>query len=147
MNDIGKKAHVLKHSHGICVVGAFDKNLYEGYIWTILHPTQINISSLCTSWYNFFDKYINTDGRKNILIIMGVVFLQNGRIESYIIKTFRRHMGIYVMFFPIHIYNIQEYEGCIQGGNKSQKFLSVIKVHHIMMLKYHHNSYHVFMMQ
>ena len=34
MNDIGKRAHVLKHSHGRCVIGAFDTNLYEGYIWT-----------------------------------------------------------------------------------------------------------------
>ena len=34
MNDIGKIAHVLKHSYGTCVVGSFDKNLQEGYIWT-----------------------------------------------------------------------------------------------------------------
>ena len=34
MNDIGKRAHVLKHSHGRCVVGALDKNVHEGYIWT-----------------------------------------------------------------------------------------------------------------
>ena len=33
MNDIGKRAHVLKHSHGRCVVGAFDKSLLEGSIW------------------------------------------------------------------------------------------------------------------
>ena len=34
MNDIGKRAHVLKHSHGKRVVGAFDKILHEGSIWT-----------------------------------------------------------------------------------------------------------------
>ena len=34
MNDIGKRAHGLKHSHGRCVVGAFDKILHEGFIWT-----------------------------------------------------------------------------------------------------------------
>ena len=28
MNDIGKRAHVLKHSHGRCVIGAFDKILH-----------------------------------------------------------------------------------------------------------------------
>ena len=33
INDIGKRAHVLKNSHGRCVAGAFDKNLHEGYIW------------------------------------------------------------------------------------------------------------------
>ena len=34
MNDIGKIAHVLNHSHGRCDIGAFDKNLHEGSIWT-----------------------------------------------------------------------------------------------------------------
>ena len=33
MNEIGKIAHVLKHSHGKRVVGAFDKILHEGSIW------------------------------------------------------------------------------------------------------------------
>ena len=33
MNDIGKRAHVLKHSHGRCVIGSFDKILLEGSIW------------------------------------------------------------------------------------------------------------------
>ena len=32
MNDIGKRAHVLKHSYVRCVVGAFDKILHEGSI-------------------------------------------------------------------------------------------------------------------
>ena len=34
VNDIGKIAHVLKNSHGRCVVGPFDKVLNEIYIWT-----------------------------------------------------------------------------------------------------------------
>ena len=34
MNDIVKRAHVMKNSHGRCVVGAYDKILHEGYIWT-----------------------------------------------------------------------------------------------------------------
>ena len=33
MNEIGKIAHVLKHSRGRCVIGAFDKILHEGSIW------------------------------------------------------------------------------------------------------------------
>ena len=28
MNDIGKSAHVLKNSHGRCVVSSFDENLH-----------------------------------------------------------------------------------------------------------------------
>ena len=35
MNDIGNRAYVLKHSHGRCVIGYFDKNLHEGSIWTV----------------------------------------------------------------------------------------------------------------
>ena len=35
MNEIGKIAHFLKHSHGRCVVGAFYKILHEVSIWTI----------------------------------------------------------------------------------------------------------------
>ena len=35
MNDIGKRAHVLKHSHGRCVIGSFDKIIHEGSIWTV----------------------------------------------------------------------------------------------------------------
>ena len=34
INDIGKRAHVLKHSYGRCMVDPFDKNLHEGYICT-----------------------------------------------------------------------------------------------------------------
>ena len=34
MDDIGKRAHVLKHSNGRCVIGSFDKILREGSIWT-----------------------------------------------------------------------------------------------------------------
>ena len=30
----GETAHVLKHSHGRCVIGSFDKILHEGSLWT-----------------------------------------------------------------------------------------------------------------
>ena len=36
MNDIGKIAHVLKHSHGRCVVGVLDKILYEGLFGMVI---------------------------------------------------------------------------------------------------------------
>ena len=34
MNAIGKRALVLKHSHGRCVIGFFYKILHEGSLWT-----------------------------------------------------------------------------------------------------------------
>ena len=54
MNDIGKRAHVLKHSHGRYMVGDFDKNLHEGYIWT--KPRTV-LSFPSTNQY-FFTLYI-----------------------------------------------------------------------------------------
>ena len=67
MNDIGKRAYVLKHSPGRCVVGAFDKILHESSIWTdhkyvllfILHK-----SIFLHFVYNgtrFYDKYISSE--------------------------------------------------------------------------------------
>ena len=54
MNAIGKRAHVLKHSHGRCVVGTFDKNLHEGSIWT----GHIFVLSLSSTNQYFFTLYI-----------------------------------------------------------------------------------------
>ena len=34
INDVVKRAHLLKHSYGRCVIGYFDKNLHEGSLWT-----------------------------------------------------------------------------------------------------------------
>ena len=34
MNDIGKRAHIINHSHGRCAVGAFDKHLHKGSIFS-----------------------------------------------------------------------------------------------------------------
>ena len=34
INDVGKRAYVLKHSHGRCVIGSFGKILHEGSLWT-----------------------------------------------------------------------------------------------------------------
>ena len=36
MHDIGKISHVLKHSHGRCVIGYFDQILHEDLIWTVI---------------------------------------------------------------------------------------------------------------
>ena len=79
MNDIVKIAHVLKHLHGRCVVGAFDKILHEEYIWA--GPISVLSFILHKSMFlyflhhgtKFYDKYINTDERKKSMI-MGVVF-------------------------------------------------------------------------
>ena len=114
MNYIGKIAHVLKHLHGRCVVGDFDKKLHEGYIWTehraVLYFSLHNYIFLhfvhhCTKSY---DRYKKSDDRKIIVMMMGVVFFLNIILENFIMQNIRRHMLIEVMLFTKIILNIQE---------------------------------------
>ena len=70
MNYIGKRAHVLKNSHGRWVIGAFDKFLHEGYIWTN-HRAVISFILQKSIFLNFvhngtifYDKYISSENKK-----------------------------------------------------------------------------------
>ena len=66
MNDIGKRAQVLKYSHGMCVIGSFCTILHEGSIWTghraflsfILHKSIFIL--FVHNGTRFYDKYIST---------------------------------------------------------------------------------------
>ena len=86
MTDIGKRAHILKHSRGRCVIGAPDKVFHEGSIWTsnravlsfILHK-----SILFHFVYNgrrFYYHYISSEIKINILMMTGVVFFTKRRV-------------------------------------------------------------------
>ena len=46
MNDIGKIAHVLKHSHGRCVISSFDKILYVPSTWSEVMEDKLYKSSM-----------------------------------------------------------------------------------------------------
>ena len=69
MNDIWKRAHVLNHSHGRCVIGSFDKILHECSIWTGHRAVLSFISNESiflhfvhnSTW--FYDKYISSKNR------------------------------------------------------------------------------------
>ena len=88
MNDIRKRAHVLKHSHGRCVVGSFDKNLHEGYICTghravlsfILHK------SIFLHFVHhgtiFYDKYISSDNKKKYIDDDGSGFFSKQNVRK-----------------------------------------------------------------
>ena len=66
MNDIGKRAHVMKHLHGRCDIGYFDKILHEGSISTghravlsfILHKSIF--IHFVHNGTRFYDKYISS---------------------------------------------------------------------------------------
>ena len=83
MNDIGKRAHVLKYSHVRWVIGDFDKNLHKGSIW-IGHGAFISFILHKSTFLHFvhngtrlYEKYISSDNNKYIFMMMGVVFFQN----------------------------------------------------------------------
>ena len=73
MKDIGKRAHVLMHLHGRCVVGPFDKILHEGSIWTGHRSVISFIRHKSIFLYfvhhgtRFYDKYITSDDRKKYI--------------------------------------------------------------------------------
>ena len=86
MNDIGKRAHVLKHSHGWCVIGSFNRSLHEGSIWTshrdvlsfILHKSIfLHFVHSCT---RFYEKYISSKHTTKILMMAEVEFPPNNRL-------------------------------------------------------------------
>ena len=70
MNDIGKRAHALKHSHRRCVFVYFDKSLHEFSIWTghrvvlsfILHKSIF--LHVVHNGTRFYDKHISSKNRK-----------------------------------------------------------------------------------
>ena len=69
LNDVGKIAHVLKHSHGRCVIGSFDKILHEGSLWTghravilfILHKSIFLHFVQCGT--KFYEKYMSSQNQ------------------------------------------------------------------------------------
>ena len=98
MNDIGKRAHVLKHSQKKYVVGAYDNILHEGSIWTghrnvlsfILHKSIF--LHFVHHGTKFYERYINSDDIKNVLLMMGLVSNQIRALEIFIIQHIRKYI-------------------------------------------------------
>ena len=73
IKDIGKIAHILKYSHGMCVVGDLDKTLQQVYIWNgnrAILSFVLNKSIFIHFEHNstkFYERDINSDDR-NIYI-------------------------------------------------------------------------------
>ena len=67
INDIGKRAHVMKHSYGRCVIVNCDKTLHEvsictGYRAVILFILQKSIFiHFVHNGTRFYDKYISSE--------------------------------------------------------------------------------------
>ena len=88
MNDIGKRAHVIKHSHGRCVVGAFNKILHEGYFWNghraliyfILHKSIL--LHFLHHGTNFYEKYIESSDRKICIDYYGSIIFPKKKVRN-----------------------------------------------------------------
>ena len=69
MHDIGKRAHVLKHSHGMCVIGYFEKNYTKAHfglaieLFYHLSSTNQYIFVLCIMVQDFMKIYISSKNR------------------------------------------------------------------------------------
>ena len=110
MAEIWIRAHVLKYSHRRCTVGAFDKNLNEGYICTRQRTKFFKVHKkyflhFVHNGTKLYDRYIYYDDRKK-LMMMGLLLFQNRRLEIFILLNIRRHMVIEVMLFQKVILNI-----------------------------------------
>ena len=104
MNDIGKIAHILNHSHVRCVVGALikihTKDLF-GLVIELFYP----LSS--TNQY-FFTLYIMVQDfmtniwhqmiERNIWRMVGVVFFRNKSLERNTMQNIKRLIQIDIMF-------------------------------------------------
>ena len=78
MYDIGKRSHVLNHLHGRSVIGSFDEISHQGSIWTS-HTVVLSFifhKSIFLHFVHngtrFYDKYISSKKKKNILAMTGV---------------------------------------------------------------------------
>ena len=109
MNDIRKRAHVLNHSHGMCVLVAFGKILHEVSIWTgpravlsfILHKS-IFIHFVHHST-RFYDKYITSDDKNKYIDDDGSCIFSKKKLESFTMKNTTRHIIIDIMFLKVSI--------------------------------------------
>ena len=130
MNDIGKRAHVMKHSHGRCVVGDFDKILNEGSIWTghrsalsfILHKSIfIHFVHNGTIFYEKYitpydkKKYIDDDGsdvfpKKKVIKVYNAKYQNNYSNRYYVLKNYyvkdTRIRQTYYLFYCHQINNL-----------------------------------------
>ena len=105
MNDIGKREHSMKHSHGRCVVGAFDKILHEVSIWNgnravlyfILHKSIF--LHFVHNGTKVYEKYITSDDKKKYIDHDGSgVFPKKNVRKQYNAKFQKTYIQIDIMF-------------------------------------------------
>ena len=105
ITDIGKRAHVIKHSHSRFVVIAFYKNLHEGSIW-IGHRAVLSFILHKSTFLYFvhhgtkiYDRYIYLDDRNIYIADDGSAVFPEQRFRNLNLANIRRHIVIEVMFF------------------------------------------------
>ena len=105
MNDIGKRAHVLKHSHGRCVIGSFDKILHEDSLWTghravisfILHKSIF--LHFVQNGTKFYEKYISTKNRLKYIDDYGSGVIPKILVINWYNARYKKHIQIATLFY------------------------------------------------
>ena len=75
-SDLGSRAHILKHLHGIMIVGPFEKVFREGTLWSGYRAvisfvlTKTIFLHFFRHGYRFYKRYINTTEKMSILMMM-----------------------------------------------------------------------------
>ena len=133
------------------MVGAFSKILNEGSIWT--GPIAVLSFILQKSTFLYFvhhgtkiyDKYIKSANRKIYGWYWEWNFSKKSVRQLYNAKYFATYANWKFLnrYLIKHTITRQVYS----GRKVIQQVLCIFKVHHIVMLKYHHSSHHVFIVQ
>ena len=136
----------------MCVVGAFEFFLHKGSIWTgprdvlsfILHQS-IFLHFLHHGTIFYYKNITSDDKNKYIDDGGSRIFLKQKVRKLYNAKYQKTYYNRYYVLKSDYIKDTR-IRRTDSGKNKGQHVLCILKVHHIVMLKDHHSSYHVFML-
>ena len=82
-SDLGSRAHILKHLHGIIIFGSFEKKIHEGTLYSGYRAIIYFILTKQTFLHflrygdRFYNRYMNTTDKNSILMMMvlGIWFI------------------------------------------------------------------------
>ena len=103
MNDIVKITHLLKHSHGRCVIFLLIKLYIKSLFGTViklfysLSSTNQYFFTLCRMVQDFMKIYISSKNKKNILMMTGVYFSPNKRVERGAVQNIDLLIQIHIV--------------------------------------------------
>ena len=137
---MGKRAHVFKNSHRRCAVGAFDKSLHEGYIWTshravlsfILHKSIF--IHFVHHGKTFYDRFICSDARKKGVLDDGSGVKSEQKFRKLYYSKYLEtcvHINYVLSIYYIKHMRIRQ---TYSGIKRKATGFCILYVHHIVIL-------------